>query len=84
MAQITPLQDTATKLALGKADCPVIQNLGPDDLYFGQNNTVTDETGIRLLPGEGFGFDRPLVEAGWDAVWVYTTGSADVRYASVG
>lgn len=85
MNQVTAT-DEASRLNLGDGDQPVIQNLGPADVFFGRSNTVSPSSGIRLKKGEGFSFDKTLREAGWTGVWVVTAESteADVRYESIG
>lgn len=84
MRSIT-VTDTPQKLKLGDGDIPVIQNLGSADVYFGRNNTVTSSNGLKLGNGVGYAFDKTLGESQWDGVWVVTaSGTADVRYGSVG
>jgi len=84
MKNIT-VTDTPQKLKLGNGDIPVIQNLGSADVYFGRDDSVTSSNGLKLGNGVGYAFDKTLGEAQWDGVWVVTaSGTADVRYGSVG
>lgn len=62
---------------------PIIQNLGPGDLYVNTDEPATLDNGIRLLPGEAMQFLTPSAqEAG---IWVIATQTdTDVRIISVG
>lgn len=77
---------TAVKLPFGPADRPVIQNLGPGDLYFGSNDGVGIYTGIKLVVGAGYEFPATLSAIpAWDEVWVVASEEGtDVRIANVG
>jgi hypothetical protein len=74
----------ATLLEFGAADVPCIQNLGPDPIYFGRTADVDNTTGVKLDAGEGFTFDATLSDSGWTGVWVYASGTSDVRALSIG
>jgi hypothetical protein len=65
---------------------PVIQNLGPGDVYFNTTGTNILTTGIFLPAGAVYEFPTALVEGG-NALWVQVdTGgnSADLRIINVG
>ena len=63
---------------------PVVQNLGPGDLYvYNQSTNVTTE-GIYLPPFAVYEFPQPIVE-GPGAGWLQALGgSCDVRIMNVG
>lgn len=56
-----------------------IQNLGPDAVYFGRDNTVDADTGVQLAK------NAALNVPGSRAVWLVcdTDGTADVRFEQV-
>lgn len=62
---------------------PIIQNLGPGDLFLNTDEPVTLENGIRLLEGEAMQFmTQSAQEAG---IWlVATEEDTDVRIISIG
>lgn len=54
-----------------------IQNLGPADVYIGNDNTVSSTTGIKLAVGATY--SRALW-VNWVDVWAVTAaGTADLR-----
>lgn len=65
---------------------PIIQNLGPGDIHFGNTNTNLLTNGIYLPAGGVYEFPATLVEgAGKVYIQVCTLGvSSDVRILNVG
>lgn len=62
---------------------PIIQNLGPGDLFINTDEPATLTNGLRLKPGEAMQFMTPSAqEAG---IWVIATeADTDVRIISIG
>lgn len=77
---------TAVQLPFGEADRPVVQNLGPGDVYLGDGPTVSANNGIKLEPGVGYEFPNTLKKiSDWKGVWVIASeAGTDVRVANVG
>lgn len=62
---------------------PIIQNLGPGNVYFDSEPTVTASTGIRLVPGAAFEFATGVgVETGLSVV--ADQANTDVRVIVMG
>lgn len=54
-----------------------IQNLGPADVYIGNDSGVTSTTGLKLVAGASY--SRPGV-SNWIDIWAVTaSGTADLR-----
>lgn len=64
-------------------DVPMLQNLGPDPLFFGREADPAS-TGFRLGVGETYEFTSALVGSGWGRLVVASSGTSDLRYGSVG
>lgn len=76
---------TAVKVPVGAAKTPVVVNNGTTTLYFGNTNGVTSANGIPLGPNVGYEFPTDLNFAGWDELWVISSGAGgQLRYATVG
>ncbi len=58
----------------------VIQNLGPNEVYIGPENTVTDTTGLSIASGSSF-TDEQSSSAWWAICSAAET--ADVRYIEI-
>lgn len=58
-------------------DYPLIQNLGPDPIYIGVDNSVTSETGVKIDTGQSFTSKR-------SNSWVVSSGTSDVRTVEQG
>jgi hypothetical protein len=65
---------------------PIIQNLGPGDIYFNMSGTNVLTTGIYVPVGGVYEFPATLIEAGGTLFIQVATGgaSADVRIVNVG
>ena len=74
----------ATQLDFSGSQQPVIQNLGPGDLYvYSLNDNITTK-GLKLPAGAVYEFPATLVE-GAGTVWVQAlVGTCDVRTFNVG
>lgn len=76
---------TAVKVPVGPAQTPVVVNVGSTTIYLGNTNGVTTANGIPIGPNVGYEFPRDLVFAGWDELWVISSGvGGQIRYATVG
>jgi len=86
MVQKITVGTAAVKIPVGQADRPVLQNLGPGDVYFGTSNAVSAANGLKLTVGMGYEFPDTLSKvAGWNEVWVIASEAAtDLRIANVG
>jgi len=63
---------------------PVIQNLGPGDLYLGTNNTNLTTVGIKLPVNAVYEIPAVLSE-GASQIWLAASGgNCDVRIINVG
>jgi hypothetical protein len=63
---------------------PIIQNIGPGDLYIYTDSTDIVSKGIWLPAGAVYEFAAPIVE-GAGAVWIQADGSnCEVRIINVG
>jgi hypothetical protein len=71
---------TAVNLGGVEAGLFVLQNLGPDALYIGNDATVSDTTGVKLLSGGDFTNADP--HSG--NFWVVSEGTSDVRLLVLG
>jgi|LakMenEpi03Aug12_release.lakeMendotaPanAssembly.Ray.scaffolds.fasta_scaffold599901_2 hypothetical protein len=65
---------------------PLIQNLGPGDIYFNMSGTNLLTEGIYVPSGGTYEFPATLIEAGGTLFIQVATGgaSADVRIVNVG
>jgi len=76
---------TAVKVPVGANERPVIVNNGTTTIYLGNTNGVTTSNGIPLGPNVGYEFPDDLTWAGWDELWVISSGAGgQIRYATVG
>lgn len=75
MANIT---GAASMLAESGRGRPVIQNLGPDPMYWGDSN-VSTSNGIKLDSGDLYEF--PVAPD--KDIWIVSAGTSDVRTQSV-
>jgi hypothetical protein len=76
---------TAVKVPVGAAQTPIFVNSGSTTIYFGNTNGVTASNGIPIGPNVGYEFPRDLNFAGWDELWVISSGAGgQIRYAPVG
>lgn len=62
---------------------PILQNLGPGDLYLGENDEVTADNGLKLGAGAVFEFSSAISMD--DGLWVIASeADTDVRYMLLG
>jgi len=74
----------ATQLNFSGSQQPLIQNLGPGDLYVYSLNDSITTNGIKLPTNAVYEFPTALVE-GAGSVWVQAlVGTCDVRVMNVG
>ena len=63
---------------------PIIQNLGPGNIYIGTSSANLSTTGLYLPAGAVYEFPATIVE-GAGQVWIEAdAGSTDVRIINVG
>ena len=73
------------QVPLGAADVPVILNTGESTIYFGNDDEVSTETGIKLGAGIGYEFPNTLEYGRWKELWVVSDAEGgELRYATVG
>lgn len=65
-------------------DSPVIQNLGPGNLYFDFDAAVSASTGFKLEVGMVYEFPRDLSLAGPKLYFIADAANTDVRMLVVG
>ena len=71
-------------LPLGTGSRPLLQNLGPGDIYFGDSSSVSVNNGFKLSPGMGYEFPHTLPFSGsFEQIFVVSNSTADLRYGSV-
>jgi len=65
---------------------PIVQNLGPGDIYISTNNVDVDTTGLYIPAGGVYEFPATLIEGGGNVFIQVLTGhvQADVRIVNVG
>jgi hypothetical protein len=74
----------ATNSGFTGTTAPVIQNLGPGDLYVSDTNTDVTTRGLYLPPYAVYEFPQVVVE-GPGAIWLQALGgNCDVRIINVG
>lgn len=73
----------ATPLPVGLGQRCLVQNLGPDPIYFDFDADVTTSTGVRIGADEGYELMRSLGTGG-DGLHLVSSGTADVRFAPLG
>jgi hypothetical protein len=61
----------------------LVQNLGPDDLYLGNDASVSSTTGVKLEKDATYTSPVDLVETGAQ-LWLVSDGASDVRILRVG
>ena len=84
MQKIT-VTTSAVNLPFGDKARPLLQNLGPGDIYFAPDDAVSVNYGFKLPPGMGYEFPDNLgYGSGWMQVWVISTSTSDLRIGSVG
>lgn len=74
----------ATRLVIPGSNAPVIQNLGPGNLYVDHDSTVTTATGLKLAVGDVYEFPRDLNQGTGECWLVADAANTDVRYLVVG
>lgn len=74
---------TPVKLPGGHTGRPLIQNLGPDDVYFDRSETVTPSTGVKVEVGRDYELPTAPVKGG-GPIWLVSSGASDVRYFIAG
>lgn len=76
---------TAVQVPLGKADRPVLVNVGSTNVYFGNSDQVTAANGLPLPENIGYSFDATLQDSEWVELWVIGDApGGEIRYGSVG
>ena len=70
------------QLEVDRVDRVVLQNLGAGVVYWGEDETVSVETGMKLAVGESYDLLRPQDE-GIGEAWVVGDAAADLRYQRV-
>lgn len=76
---------TAVQVPVGAAQTPLVVNSGTTIIYLGNTNGTTAANGIPLGPNVGYQFPQDLVFAGWNQLWVISSGAGgQIRYATVG
>jgi hypothetical protein len=63
---------------------PIIQNLGPGNLYIGTTNNDLASNGLFLAAGAVYEFPATLVEGGNAVYLLASGGNCDVRILNVG
>lgn len=78
------VEDGAVKLNFSSDSQPIVQNVGPGDLYLGTTGDDLIATGLFLPPFAVYEFPATLVD-GAGAVWIQADGdTCDVRIINVG
>lgn len=76
--------NVATNSGYGNSQQPIIQNLGPGNLYIGTSSTNLASEGIYLPAGAVYEFPATLVD-GPGQVWLQADAdNTDVRIINVG
>jgi hypothetical protein len=76
--------NTPTNSGFSGTQQPIIQNLGPGNLYIGTSSTNLSTTGLYLPAGAVYEFPATLVE-GAGAIWLEADApDTDVRVINVG
>lgn len=78
------ITDEVVLLPVGPDKIPLIQNLGPADVYVSRSNTDVVTNGIRLEAGESFETAEAVRQGGTTLYAVTDTGTADVRIITSG
>jgi hypothetical protein len=63
---------------------PMVQNLGPGNVYFDADQNVSASTGIQMQPGAVYEFPRDLSDGGGFIWLVADQAGCDVRIIRVG
>jgi hypothetical protein len=63
---------------------PMMQNLGPGDIYFDNKPDVTPETGIQMAVGAIYEYPTDLQRGGGFVYMVSDQDNTDLRYITVG
>lgn len=63
---------------------PMVQNLGPGNVYFDNDPTVSADTGVMMVPGAVYEFPRELAVGGGGVWLVADQVDCDVRAMRVG
>lgn len=80
MLQKITVTTSAVSLPFGTGARPLLQNLGPGNVYFANNSSVSTNYGFKLSPGMGYEFPDDMNRyGGWEEVWVISDGTADLR-----
>lgn len=79
-----PVTTTPVLLPASKSnDRPLLQNLGPDDLWFDRTQLVSEGSGLRVEVGQTYELPTSVVRGG-GPIWLVSSGSSDVRYMTAG
>ncbi len=75
---------TPVKLPYAGRVTPMIQNLGPGNVYFDSDQNVSSATGVMLNPGAVYESPRDISIGGGTVYLVADTAGCDVRTLRVG
>lgn len=76
--------NTPTNSGYSGTQQPIIQNLGPGNLYVGTTNTDLATTGLYLPAGAVYEFPK-VVQEGAGAIWLQADApDTDVRIINIG
>lgn len=75
------VDSTPVAVATANAQYPVIQNLGPGDVYLGTVSTVNASTGLKLP--QGLVYEVPNMARRAGRLYLVSDTSADVRVLAV-
>ena len=74
---------TPVRLDVAGAATPLVQNLGPGDVYVDRADDVSDSTGVELAVGDVLELPRGVSSGGGPLYLVATESDTDVRYLEV-
>lgn len=75
---------TSVRLPVETTATPVVQNLGPGNLYVDHDSAVSAATGFKLVPNSVYEWPHDLSQATGDIYMVADAASTDVRILVVG
>lgn len=75
---------TPVQLPLRGRSRPMMQNLGPGNIYFDNNIDVSVETGVMMAVGSVYEFPDDLQRGGGLIWFVADQDDCDLRFMSVG
>jgi hypothetical protein len=70
--------------AFGKTTRPIIQNLGPGNLYLGQSTTNLSTKGLKLPPNAVYELPAVLVDGAGKVCLLALDDDCDIRIINVG